>query len=77
MGFSTGSPMRNIDALNERLLQYTLPTHRAQIPDSFANIEWLRKNLPKHNNVDEETMRLLNMASFTLTQRYQGEGGGD
>jgi len=69
--------MRNIDALNERLTQYTLPAHRAQIPESFGNIEWLRKNLPKHNEVDAETMRLLNMAPFTLAQRYQGEGGGD
>ena len=69
--------MRNLDVLNEKLAQFNLPAHRIQISESMTNIEWLRKHLPQRNEVDSETVRLLNMSAYSLFQKYEGEGGGN
>lgn len=67
--------MRNLDILNERLTQYNLPNHRSVVSDSLANIDWLKKHLTKRNEVDAETLRLLNLSAQAMFQKYQGEGG--
>jgi len=62
--------MRNIDALNERLQQFNLPEHRREVSESHANLDWLKKHLPKKNDVDSETMRLLNLNPKELHENY-------
>ena len=63
--------MRNLDALNERLKNYDLPAHRASVSESHANLDWLKKHLPKRNDVDSETQRLLNLKPHLLHNIYE------
>lgn len=62
--------MRNIDALNANLKQFNLPDHRKVVSDSLANLDWLRKHLPKQHTVDGETNRLLQLSSKQLHEPY-------
>jgi hypothetical protein len=61
---------RNIDELNHRLGTFNLPTHRKEVTESHANLDWLKKNVSKKNSVDSEVLRLLHLNPKELHCQY-------
>jgi hypothetical protein len=51
--------MKKLDRLNVLLKPLDLPSHKKSVANSGANLDWLRKNAAKRNEVSEELGELL------------------
>jgi hypothetical protein len=51
--------MKKIDKLNALLKKLDLPKHKKSVPSSGANLEWLRKNASKRNELPDGLDTLL------------------
>lgn len=51
--------MKKIDKLNALLKHLDLPGHKKYVASSGANLEWLRKNAGKRNELSETIDELL------------------
>lgn len=51
--------MKKIDKLNALLKTLDVPTHKKYVPSSGANLEWLKKNAAKRNELCEALTELL------------------
>lgn len=52
--------MKKIDKLNALLKTLDVPSHKRNVPNSGANLDWLKKNAAKRNAVSDELSGLLN-----------------
>jgi len=53
--------MKKIDRLNALLKNLKLPSHKKNVPNSGANLEWLRKHAAQRNEVSPELVDLLSL----------------
>lgn len=51
--------MKKIDKLNALLKRLELPSHKKYVASSGANLEWLRKNAGKRNELSDALYELL------------------
>jgi len=51
--------MKKINHLNNLLKSLDLPTHKKSVPNSGANLGWLKKNACKRNDLSDEMKELL------------------